>query len=464
MNVQDLIGLNPLREAAKLKAPNIEAKSYLLGGCKTGVELEFEGCEISEMDMLVMTTAGWAGKPDGSLRQGGYEWIVRYPLADAALRDAVYFALDMARKRNYTVSVRTGLHTHVNVMDMTLEQYKTLLLIYAFIEPAIYHYAGNDRDENVHCLPWFNTSDGLSSISDVYNSSEESFRRSLENVERYGGLNLAATRRFGSLEWRHMKATLDPGKIMDWISINHRIKEAALRLTKEGRDLVADAGTNPQWALEQMLQNEIKFLWYNGIVADCSKIGLHSMLDIVHRGAPKYRNPADWENSTFTLGVSEAMQSFLNKPKKLEPEVPEPEAAQDFLRQVPFQIPRTAPRVPRGARVPVPEWRAFFDQNQDIAARVQEAREQAEAQARRAWINEGPPIVDGNLWNNVRVDAGVRDFAADVARGRQPHVVIVDDHIMHEDDFHDEDLPVEDDDLPIEDDPFPDEPEFQDEQ
>jgi hypothetical protein len=383
MNMQELIGLNTLKNSGGIKAPNVVAESYLLKDCKTGVELEFEGCVISEADAVAMSHAGWAGKPDGSLREGGYEWIIRYPLANNALRDTVYFALDLAKKRNYQVSVRTGLHTHVNVMDMMFEQYKMLLLIYAFIEPAIYHYASNDRDENVHCLPWFATSDGLMTVSDVYNSPEEYVRRALDNVERYGGLNIAATRRFGSVEWRHMKATLEPIKIMDWVAINHRVKEAAIRLAGN-RDLIADASTNPQGALEQILQGEAKLLWYNGIVPDCAKLGVRSMLDIVNRGAPKYNPSADWDAAQFTMERSVAMQRFLDKPRIKAP-------------QVEYLEPPVVPRVGVGAQRDFarPDWGRIMNQvNMDAA----EAQLRRDADARMInQLVEGPGQV-GNLW------------------------------------------------------------------
>jgi hypothetical protein len=370
--IKQILGMPNPKAGIPTEGRMVEDGSFLLPGCRTGVELEFEGCEVSDMDVVSMMKRGWKGKPDHSLREGGWEWVLTYPLSDSYLRGAVTYAMDMAARRKYLVSVRTGLHAHTDALDMNLNQYKMQMLLYSLIEPAIYRYAGCDRDENVHCLPWYSASDGSLAASEVYNSTEETFPGALRGDFRYGGLNLLATRKFGSVEWRHMKATLEPQKVMEWISITHRIKEAAIRLA--GQPILDMVMSNPRAVLQEVLREQAEVLWYNGIEQECAKIGVQTMIDVVHRAGPKYVN-YDWEDGgLFTRGTCEALSKFMAK-----------------------RVPKTRP-----TKEPIKEEGADIDRMLEAFRRRDVDRPRARGEVGRWIVNE--PVVNEHIVNQADID------------------------------------------------------------
>lgn len=430
MLIRDLLGLPVGKNYQPPEVRVVDEGTFLLPGCKTGVELEYEGCDVSDADSVAMMRRGWKGKPDHSLREGGWEWVLTHPLSDGALRGAVLYALDLAERRGYQISVRTGLHTHTNALDMDLNQYKMQLLLYAFIEPAIYRYAGADRDENVHCLPWFSASDGALAVSDVYNASEENFMGVLRGDFRYGGLNLLATRKFGSVEWRHMKATLDPQKIMDWISINHRIKEAAIRLVPKASNFLDQVMSNPKGMLEDILREQGELLWYNGIEQECAKVGVQTMIDVIHRAGPKYMK-YDWEDGAIlTRGNCEALASFLKHRAPTKPVAPAPKRAPRFTNeQLAAQMVENLRNAEQAARQ---DWEHLFNrviQNNAAAG----ARHQRIEIARNAWRNAGARGGDVHLI----IDEAMNDVRLEVREPPMPEP---------EPDLLEEDVPDEEDD------------------
>lgn len=444
--IQDIVGHPAFGAPKKLIIRPQEmpvGRPFMMRGLRTGVELEFEGTNITDADLVNMSRAGWSGKPDGSLREGGWEWVHTVPLIDDDLAQSIYYAMDLAARRNYLVSLRTGLHTHINVRDMTLSQYTLMLLIYALIEPAIYKYAGHDRDENVNCLPWYSAADGEFYVSNIYNYGNPArFPQTLRTEARYSGLNLSATFRFGSVEWRHMRTSLNPMDVLEWISINHRVKEASLRLNSEAfhAEIVHWFMANPRRGLEDILQEQMQLLWYPEFVNDAVKIGLRTVINIKNRARSRFGGKDDWDAAIPEMGPSESLEKFLKAHPVAQPQ---PKGYyEEVLERV--AIDREHPRMRR--QVGNEELRRLKEQADRLM--LEQMRQALEPPV---VANKAIPRVNPNLWANAfrrqtEDRTGNNAFVRDVGEP-QPHVVVDEPGAEVEEEGDDEfDFPVVDED------------------
>lgn len=170
-----------------------------------GVELEIENVNwpvegICSKQMTVTT--------DGSLRNNGYEYITK-PMNIPSLSDCLqlFFKRTGASEKNY--SERCSVHVHVNCQDLTISQLYSILLLYQVVERLFYRWVGDNRDENIFCVPWHQTN----LPNRILNN------KALTNIkkwQKYSGLNLLPINTYGTIEFRHMAGTHDWTKIIKW--------------------------------------------------------------------------------------------------------------------------------------------------------------------------------------------------------------------------------------------------------
>lgn len=89
---------------------------------------------------------------DGSLRNGGIEFITRPVTFNEAIKlfSTLHDGLKLGPEP-YTV--RTSTHVHVNMCNMTLDQCKHMMLLYALLEPVFFAAVKPERQFNIHCVP-----------------------------------------------------------------------------------------------------------------------------------------------------------------------------------------------------------------------------------------------------------------------------------------------------------------------
>lgn len=220
----------------------------ILEGPHVGLELEYEGVDIADMFSTEWEWARWRNEEDPSLRQGGVEWISR-PTKPNMLRAALTQLDDLIARFDPVVSVRCGLHAHINMSDRTMGDIFRVGTLYGLLEPYIFSAFAPGREDNHFCVPlWYNTAmqgymyrdnmklrrgmvmkgmpvpkaepdpgflahGGLSDIhqalvsqalgedpSDVFEFLHDS---------KYSGFNLRALSKFGTIEYRLPKSTTD---------------------------------------------------------------------------------------------------------------------------------------------------------------------------------------------------------------------------------------------------------------
>lgn len=201
-----------------------------------GVELELEGLSEDAQDTLTEATEGyWSVHGDGSLRNGGIEFVLISPMMGKELSEAisVFFRSNV---RLGTPSSRASTHVHLNMLqpEDTIEVLRNLCSFYYAIEDALYTCISESRKWAVYASPM--SSNFPYEVAMLF--SEELDRnlwlRYLEqtgktdyNNGRHYGFNLKAMRKYGTVEFRHFPAVTSEQELRDWINLCMEIKKVA---------------------------------------------------------------------------------------------------------------------------------------------------------------------------------------------------------------------------------------------
>lgn len=223
MKIGHIVNKIPLVKQNK-ETPKLVDSTTLLG-----VEVEVE--KWKEYDLSHIYSGYWTAKKDDSLRNNGMEMVFAEPLSGADAVSAVEWLCEQAVKHKWAVSKLTGLHVHVDIRNLELDQFRNFCAVYALTEPLIYYWVGRGRFENMFCLPWYMAEMDLKNISKVAKEGEVDPARArafLESLSKYSGCNLNAVHKFGTAEFRMLETTFDAQRIITWINILLSLKKYAM--------------------------------------------------------------------------------------------------------------------------------------------------------------------------------------------------------------------------------------------
>jgi len=195
------------RHKPEVLIPGVFVKSLTY----VGVELEF-----SSLGDHVPQLTYWTWHSDGSIRgERTGELVLHAPTTPLEFDEAVneYYA---KVARDVAVNGSCGMHVHIDVCDLTVDELRGVLLFYSVLERTLYKYCGDGRDGNNFCVPLWECWDKVGWLGKNF---------TVDNSLRYCGLNLAAIRKFGSIEFRMHPGVVDAGKMARWVGLCARIKE-----------------------------------------------------------------------------------------------------------------------------------------------------------------------------------------------------------------------------------------------
>lgn len=225
-----------LYNISELEAEEVPISNKLVrNDVLVGLEIETEGLfnfGASSYAGVSLFTSYWKYKEDGSLRNGGIEFILKKPRAGAYLEKAVITYNKMVEKLEYKPNHnwRTSLHVHVNMTDRTLLQAIAEITTYLIFEPIIVNYCGPVRKDNIFCVPFYNNDTLISMLKNFYSTGINNFKEDT----KYSALNLGCLSTFGSMEYRSHKGTNNPEDIYKWLNIIFEIRSASERLLESG--------------------------------------------------------------------------------------------------------------------------------------------------------------------------------------------------------------------------------------
>lgn len=194
-----------------------------------GCELEIERCPYNGGTYEeILKGLGWNITTDNSLRGDNiqragtageiaghaYEFVSE-PMQQSTLLHSLreFFRKTEFSARNYTD--RTSVHIHVNCLDLTYDQLSSVALLYTVVEEVLFKFVGNNRENNIYCIPWYMCRLNYDIVAKMEANSIDTIRR----WQKYTALNLLPIHSQGTVEFRHMHGTADIDKLTTWINL-----------------------------------------------------------------------------------------------------------------------------------------------------------------------------------------------------------------------------------------------------
>lgn len=185
-----------------------------------GIEYEIE--DLKAADETVVHSLGMTVTKDGSLRNNGREFITGVFGRDSQITRAKGL-FDHLKLGPNAFSPRTSIHVHMNVAGMKYDNFLSLILTYAALEPFFFSFVGKERATNIHCVPLYDTY-----LSKYY--KEQNVGALISKWSKYTALNIRPVVSQGSIEFRHMYGTNDIVKIETWLKIIEALFNFALKV------------------------------------------------------------------------------------------------------------------------------------------------------------------------------------------------------------------------------------------
>ena len=191
-----------------------------------GVEVECEG-----RNLYPINNRYWKTEQDGSLR-GVYpseacEWVFKQPMSFDSSILALKHLVTAQEEAVFNFSFRTSVHVHVNVLDLTWDQYMAMIYLYMLLEEPMMRKCGKTRIANRFCLRVQDAEGILDTVEYMMQMGPPSLHAIHQETVKYSALNLAATPKYGSLEFRGMEGNLDIPRLTEWLTAIRSIKENA---------------------------------------------------------------------------------------------------------------------------------------------------------------------------------------------------------------------------------------------
>ena len=192
-----------------------------------GIEIEAEGRNLELAD-----TPTWRSEDDPSLRgvfpESRCEWVLRQPILFKDVRKALKEINDIQKAATLKFSFRTSCHVHMNVQQMTYPQVLNVIYAYLLIEEPLLNYCGDVRKGNRFCLRARDAEGLLWTLREVFSGNPHDLVNFPNNSIRYAAINLEAITKYGSLEFRSMRGTLDQEVLNNWVGMLNNLKQYAL--------------------------------------------------------------------------------------------------------------------------------------------------------------------------------------------------------------------------------------------
>jgi len=241
-----------------------------------GVEIELERvARINIHDVIFHEY--WNTVEDGSLRDGGMEFVLSRPFAGYDLETAlILFDKNVSKSgHGMRASSRTSVHVHIDIRDLTFAQLTRFVCIYSVFEDCLFNMVGKNRSGNIFSTSLSNAEGELRRLG-MYGETptDRQAQDIFAHFTKYSACNLQAVRTYGSLEFRNHEGTYDINRIIKWINILMLMKEAAISLELPIEEMfasISERGTDAFFASvfkgysEELRYPTLDFDMYNGL-------------------------------------------------------------------------------------------------------------------------------------------------------------------------------------------------------
>lgn len=196
-----------------------------------GIEAEYEGMRLPTEGSLErvhgpVSKARWTAIRDGSLRDGGLEYVLTRPCFVSEVSHMVLGMFEVMENSGTTFRLtnRTSTHVHVNVSDLKVNEITSIIVLWSAFEEAIVNSFGDMRRSNHFCL----TNDSSCSMIEAWEELLDSGTIPHNDGIKYSALNVLPIWRFGSLEFRAAPAFASSDEMIAWVNFCHSLKTYAV--------------------------------------------------------------------------------------------------------------------------------------------------------------------------------------------------------------------------------------------
>lgn len=254
-----------------------------------GIEVELEGTV-----MPIPDTVYWCSKPDTSLRQG-WEYVLLRPVPETSLKNALLDLSSILSVMKPKTSIRTSTHIHINVLRLTIREIFNVIFLYYLLEELLIRTQPDSRIGNLFCLRMKDSKSIYHFLKDEI-LHQRYFGGLSEEGCKYGAMNLATIRKYGSLEFRFLQAMTDPFEIEKWCRVFFRIVHEGKKQSCEEMLSAYDAIPVKRFLSERLAGFE--FLWEN-FTSDSLNDLLHTNYDSLRELSRVFS-----QNDYYTLPLS----------------------------------------------------------------------------------------------------------------------------------------------------------------
>lgn len=280
---------------------------------EVGIEVEVVGRHLPQ------EVVGWKVEHDDSLRAGGLEYVLKGPKS----RDKLDLYLSRLEKKlnedGVTVgdSVQAGVHVHINVQELSVDQMYTFLCMYLMLESLLVKTCGDGAEGNLFCLRACDAEYLIHLITKARRSDRLDYLNT-DNI-RYASCNVMALFKFGSLEFRAFRTDKNFDGLRTWVGTLLQLKDASKNYGSPAELIesfsVGDYDTFLRTVLGEYAEQYINSPHKNELM----KEGMRLAQDIAYAKPSKVEKKGqfEWtnaqvEDSTFTL--DEAMEVAMAPP------------------------------------------------------------------------------------------------------------------------------------------------------
>lgn len=293
---------------------------FVLPATLIGMEYEYEGVE--NPGIVTGSTnplaSFWSQHREDSLKDHGAEFVFREPLFGRDAYTAIEFLMDAAQEAKWKCSLRCGIHVHIDVRDLEVMQLIGMTMAYTIVEPVLYQWIGDNRENGIFCVPFYKADHALlaacnivhSALSDIQMGGHSSIQAA-EEFERYAGYNLQALAKFGSVEFRHMRTTHDKGRVFDWINMIMALKAVSYKLPESDGAVVKMAEAMRSSAFLEYVFGErlAAQLWTKETETLITEIGIPTARDLALNGC----SSGNWAAGQYPKGENLGFKRFVEK-------------------------------------------------------------------------------------------------------------------------------------------------------
>lgn len=192
-----------------------------------GVEVEVEGENLKAL--IPTLNCPWKTENDGSLRgmfpTQAAEFVLYKPLVLEKAVDAVKYLSGVQKDATLKFSFRTSVHVHVNTTDMTGAQALSFIYVSLLLEELLMKFCGEERIGNRFCLRIQDAEGMIDTLSKVFEQGVEQLGGIPAELIRYSAINIASLPKYGSVEFRGMRGTLDIKVLTTWLTALDNIRK-----------------------------------------------------------------------------------------------------------------------------------------------------------------------------------------------------------------------------------------------